>query len=540
MSVINIDNFFDFDNHAPVNRIAYSENDAKYKLKCIKAMQDLGMKILIDNVGNIVGEFPANYSKDRNLVIGSHTDSVANGGQFDGTVGVYMALKAAESFKNSNNKQYGNLKTIIYACEESTRFSTACIGSYYLNEKFSEEYLSSLKDKSGISFFDAVSEYKGYIFSHLAEYGIDLNNIQLVNKVITPDEISEALEAHIEQSEILSSSGKSIGIVDSIGKPVRGNITVHGPNSIVTSARIINDLTTLAKESKSNTGEEAVRITIPKFNTLDNKENQMPVTGNMFLVSATGENNHSGATPMDARRDSVLGLSKLILGLDDFQKQNPEAKIEFLGTVTPKWGANQIQNQTYLIIRVEPETYNPIVKAYSEDLGQKNNVNFDMFPLSKTVVPKDLTSELFVDIRQQYPVTPEATKSKVFDIFKNIQDNYSDDADSITFRITSEGKPIKTSSELLENVKDICDEKKYPCQIMHSWPGHDLACILDPDNTTGKRILFFIPSQGGSHNPNETTTREAIEIGSDVFTTLAFQRMNKFKEEYKKEAVLEK
>lgn len=540
MSVINIDNFFNFDNHEPVNRIAYSEEDAKYKLMCIKAMQDLGMKILIDNAGNIVGEFPANYSKDKNLVIGSHTDSVTNGGQFDGPVGVYTALKAAEDFKKSNNKQYGNLKTIIYACEESTRFSTACIGSYYLNGSFSEEYLSTLTDKQGISFNDAVSEYKGYIFSHLTEYGIDLSNISLVDKVVTPSEISEALEAHIEQSEILSDNSKSIGIIDSIGKPIRGNITIHGQNSIVTSARIIDELTKLAKQSKSKTDEEAIRITIPKFNTLDSNENQKAVTGNMFLISATGENNHSGATPMNARRDSVLGLSKLVLGLDDFQKGHPEAKIDFLGTVTPKWGANQIQDKTYLIIKVEPETYNPIVQAYAEDFGEQNNISFEMLPLSKTVVPEELTSELFVDIRQQYPVTPEATKSRVFDILKDIQEKHSSSTDNIYFKVTSEGEPIKTSSELLENVKEICEEKDYPCQIMHSWPGHDLACILDPNSTTGKRILFFIPSQGGSHNPKETTTREAIEIGSDVFTTLTSQRMNKFKEEYEKEAVLEK
>ena len=45
MSVINLDNFFEFGNQAPINRIAYTEEDAKYKLKCIKAMQDLGMEI---------------------------------------------------------------------------------------------------------------------------------------------------------------------------------------------------------------------------------------------------------------------------------------------------------------------------------------------------------------------------------------------------------------------------------------------------------------------------------------------------------------
>ena len=131
--LINIDDFFDFDNHHPINRIAYTEEDAKYKLKCMKAMQDLGMKIFIDNAGNIAGEFPGQYSKNKNFVMGSHTDSVLNGGQFDGPIGVYMSLKAAENYKNSlNGSQYGNMKTVIYACEESTRFSTACIGSYYL------------------------------------------------------------------------------------------------------------------------------------------------------------------------------------------------------------------------------------------------------------------------------------------------------------------------------------------------------------------------------------------------------------------------
>ena len=541
MSIINIDDFFDFDNHHPINRIAYTEEDAKYKLKCMKAMQDLGMKIFIDNAGNIAGEFPGQYSKNKNFVMGSHTDSVLNGGQFDGPIGVYMSLKAAENYKNSlNGSQYGNMKTVIYACEESTRFSTACIGSYYLNGAFSEEYLSTLQDKNGISFNEAVAEYKDYIFSHLAEYGIDLDNVELVDKVISPEEISEAIESHIEQSEILFDSNNSIGIIDSIGKPVRGQIDVHGKDSIVTSAKIINELTEFAKDSKSGSNEEAVRITVPKFNTIDSETNQKNIQGNLFLVYAQGENNHSGATPMDSRKDSVLGLSKLILGLDEFRKSNPEAKIDFLGTITPKWGANQIQDKTYLVMQVEPETYNPIIQAYAEDLGKENNITFDLLNFNKAVVPEDLHTELFVDIRQQYPVTPEETKDNLFNILKDVQTKHSDGKNSIGFYVTSEGTPVKTSTELLENVKQICEDKNYPCQIMHSWPGHDLACILDPNNTTGKRILFFIPSQGGSHNPKETTTREAVEIGTDVCCTLVNGKMNKIKEEYEKEAVLEK
>lgn len=49
MSVVNIDDFFDFNYKGPINRISYTEEDAKYKLKCMKCMQDMGMRILIDD-----------------------------------------------------------------------------------------------------------------------------------------------------------------------------------------------------------------------------------------------------------------------------------------------------------------------------------------------------------------------------------------------------------------------------------------------------------------------------------------------------------
>ena len=178
MSIINIENFFDFDYTGPTNRIAYSKEDAEYKLKCIKSMQNLGMYISIDKAGNICGRLPAIFLKKQSLVIGSHTDSVKDGGQFDGPVGVYMALKAIENFKNSNkSNQYGNIKAVIYACEESTRFSKACIGSSYLSDELTLEKLNKLKDKNGNTFPKVVSKYITYLFSHFPNYGINPNHV---------------------------------------------------------------------------------------------------------------------------------------------------------------------------------------------------------------------------------------------------------------------------------------------------------------------------------------------------------------------------
>ncbi len=454
-----------------------------------------------------------------------------------------MALKAAENFKNNNATQYGDLKTVIYACEESTRFSKACLGSAYLSGGLSYNELTTLKDKKNVSFEDAIAEYKGYIFSHLKEYGIDLNNIELVDKILEPEEVTEAIESHIEQSEVLFDSNVAIGGIDSIGKPLRGVIDVAGSTSIVTASKIVNDLTNFAINSKANNPEETIRITIPEFNSSpqedDEKEGNIKVItsddNSLISVDVYGRSNHSGATPMDARKDAVLGLSKLVLKLDELQKQNPNLHFEFLSSSTPKWGANQIQDKATLILRVHPVASFGIVNSFAEELSEEGIADFDLSTIGYARVKQKLSTELFADIRQQYPVKGIETEEDVFNILKTMQEKHDSGKDSVGFFVTSIGNPVKTNAELLENVQAICAEKKYPCQVIHSWPGHDLACILPESNKTGKRILFFIPSQGGSHNPAETTTREAINIGTDVYNTLVSQRMNKFKEAYLRE-----
>ena len=67
--MVNINDFFDFEDNSTINRIAYSIEDAKYKLKVMKTMQDIGMKVSIDDVGNICGTFAGNYAKKKNLAI---------------------------------------------------------------------------------------------------------------------------------------------------------------------------------------------------------------------------------------------------------------------------------------------------------------------------------------------------------------------------------------------------------------------------------------------------------------------------------------
>lgn len=532
MSLINIEDFFDFNYNGPINRIAYTKEDAQYKLKCMKFMQDLGMQIYIDDVGNICGTLGKNKNQET-LLIGSHTDSVRDGGQFDGPVGIYMALKSAENFKNNSPQNYyGNLKTIIYACEESTRFKVACLGSYYLSGKLPYSELETLSDENGISFSQAISEYKDYIFSHLAESGIDLNNIKLVDKVVSQKEIAEAIESHIEQAETLIDSNFAIGGVDSISKPLRGTIKVNGKDAIVTSAQIVKDFNKFALDLS-----DIYRISIPKFNSEKQVSTKTVFSenGNLLNLTAIGESNHSGATPMEARKDAVLGLSSLILKLDEIQKNNPNLHFNFLNASTPKWGANQIQDNANLLLQIEPSALFGIVQDACDQISKESHINFNIEEVNKAEVPENSELEMFVDIRQQFPATAEKTKNKIFSMFKEIQESNSYGNSSVSFNITTMDTPVQTSPELLENIKNICYERKIPCQIMHSWAGHDVACVLNPKISTGKKVMFFIPSEGGSHNPKETTSKEAIETGTEVFSTLVSQRMHNFEKKYKKE-----
>lgn len=531
MNIIKLDNFFNLANE-PINRIAYTEEDAKYKLNVMKYMKELGMKITIDDVGNICGTLPGKYEKNKNFVLGSHTDSVIDGGEFDGPVGVYMALKSIENFKDSGQNQYGNLKAIIYACEESTRFKTACLGSYYLSRKLPYEKISKLVDKDNINFNDAIAEYKDYIFSHLADYNLDISDIELVDYVVDQEEISEAIEAHIEQANTLIDSSFSIGGVNSIVKPLRGSIKVDGKNSIVTSAQIITDLNEIALQESKKDKNEMYRITVPEFNTLSNHNTKTINSNNdnLLKITAKGESNHSGATPMNCRKDAVVSLSNLILELDKIQKENPNFSFDFLSTSTKTWGANQIQNNADLILSISPAALFGTVKETADKVTNKSKVSFEFESLENATVQDTPSTELFVDVRQQYPATANKTRDTLYDLLKGIQesDKYGDS--SINFKITTMDIPVRTSPELLENITKICYEKKYPCKIMQSWAGHDLACILNPDISNGKKVLFFIPSEGGSHNPNETTSKQNIEIGTEVYSDLVSQRISHLRE----------
>lgn len=518
--MIEVEDFFDIDNTGnptknPINRLAFSKEDILYKIKYIKAMQDLGMEVTIDKIGNICGTIPGKLFKDKSIICGSHTDSVDNGGQFDGPLGVYAALKTAENIINSGKENLVNYKAIIYASEESTRFAgKACLGSKYLRGDITD--FDSIKSRNNEPLSEILKEYKKELSAELEKN--NCQPIKEVDKVIDQEEIVTALEGHIQQSDDLKKLGKQIGICTSITAPYRVKIDI---NDIKSAAKFICKLNRLAKKGKNLSKYRATACEFSIKHDIEPRE----LAGKVIIcLRANGKNNHSGATAMNRRQDAVYGIAQFIENVSE----NPD--ITFLEVSTPNWGANQINDCCEVKFAITPNSPEDIILNYW--LGKNDAAKFAdiIFEQIDNITEHDKESGLFIDIRQQIGMSPKDTSNM---IFENMKDIMHKTGENTRMHVTAKGEPFQTSPDLVNAAEAICKQKFLGSQILQSWAGHDLATLTN--NPDARTLLLFCPSTGGSHNPEETTSIDDVKNLTTVESTLAIQELERANKLYLKE-----
>ena len=199
-----------------LTRLAFSKEDLEARKFLINLIEKNGFKLKIDNVGNIYAIYDDGCEADAKPVcVGSHIDSVPNGGFYDGTLGVMAGLEALSSIKEAGIKLKRPLWLINFSCEESSRFKTATIGSKIISGKLSQQRLHELKDEDGISLFEAMSA-AGFKPQNLDE------------AILKENSLHAYLELHIEQGPVLERSSISVGVVSGIAAPIRFEITIQG------------------------------------------------------------------------------------------------------------------------------------------------------------------------------------------------------------------------------------------------------------------------------------------------------------------------
>ena len=203
--------------------------------ECMQAVQGwmeaAGMQVVTDAAGNLRGRYPGLSSTS--LMIGSHLDTVPNGGAFDGVLGVMMGLALIEALKRK--KLPFGIELVGFSEEEGVRYSLPFIGSRALVGRLDGDLLA-VSDGDGISLAQA-----------LKSFGLDPMKIKDCQ---VSDDVAAYLEFHIEQGVLLESEDKSLGVVQAIAGQSRAEITFTGRarHAGTTPMRLRNDAVAGAAE----------------------------------------------------------------------------------------------------------------------------------------------------------------------------------------------------------------------------------------------------------------------------------------------------
>lgn len=197
-----------------INRLAFTDADWAGRQYIVDRMIDAGLTVEADGFGNVIG-YKAGKNPDLPVVmVGSHTDSVPNGGNYDGVVGVLSAIEAVRSMTEDNVEHDHTIAVVDFMCEESSRFGAATLGSKAMRGELTLDDLHRLVDKKGISIYEALQS------RNLNPGGIETMEYTRPVKAFT--------EIHIEQGKVLEHEQKKIGIVTGIAAPERFYVTIRG------------------------------------------------------------------------------------------------------------------------------------------------------------------------------------------------------------------------------------------------------------------------------------------------------------------------
>ena len=176
-------------------------------------MHNAGLDTELDAAGNLVGR-TKKVPGARTLIIGSHQDSVRQGGAFDGMLGVLLPLVVLEDLHQRGETLPLNIELVAFSDEEGARFSSTLIGSSALAGHFDPAMLEAT-DADGITLAQA-----------LRDLGSNPGDIPALAR--DPDQIAGFLEVHIEQGPVLESLNLPVGIVTAITGIERHRVRIDG------------------------------------------------------------------------------------------------------------------------------------------------------------------------------------------------------------------------------------------------------------------------------------------------------------------------
>jgi N-carbamoyl-L-amino-acid hydrolase len=245
-----------------------------------KAMQEAGAVTHIDAAGNLIGTIPGRRPQLGSIMVGSHSDTVPDGGRFDGIAGVVAALEVARTLRDRNIVLDHTLEIVDFLAEEVSIFGVSCIGSRGISGTRPAEWLARAHE--GLTLQQAIAQIGGDAL-----------------RVAQRDDIRAFLELHIEQGPVLQAEQLDVGVVTAIAGITRIEIIVDGradhagttpmgsrKDALTTAAWIALGVEELGKALAGGAAHFAA--TVGEFEMTPNAANVVPARVRM-LIDARAE-----------------------------------------------------------------------------------------------------------------------------------------------------------------------------------------------------------------------------------------------------------
>lgn len=199
-----------------VTRSSYSKEDTMAKEYLLSEMKKLNLQIYEDGVGTIFGRKEGTLKDAPIVMLGSHYDSVVNGGAFDGAAGTVAALEVMRVLTEEGFVNDYPLELIVMNAEEGATFgpSTGVTNSRAMVGTLTMEELKTVKNRFGQTKFEAMTEY-----------GLSPDLKSCIRK---PGSIKNFVEMHVEQGPVLDREGIEIGLIEYLAGIGRYTLRFYG------------------------------------------------------------------------------------------------------------------------------------------------------------------------------------------------------------------------------------------------------------------------------------------------------------------------
>lgn len=207
-SIFNLAEFGKKEN-GETSRVAFSQADIDSRTHLITLMKNAGLEVTIDYAGNIIGRKAGSDSSKKPIAFGSHTDTVPDGGNYDGCVGSMAAIEVVKTLQEQNITTQHPLELIIFSNEEG-----GVMGSRALAGELPSDALT-IVNSTGISMGEGINILGG-------------DSSKLEEVIREKGSLAAFLELHIEQGGILDQEHIDIGVVEGIVGLNWWDVTIEG------------------------------------------------------------------------------------------------------------------------------------------------------------------------------------------------------------------------------------------------------------------------------------------------------------------------